>query len=217
MWAYLALAAVQAVGGYEQAALTRQNGQLQQNIANMNAKYAELDAYNAFKSGLSRAATEQTKVDQVLATQKAQEAGAGVQVGYGTAAALSANSELTGQINALTIQRNARYAAMGYQTQAINLRLGGEMTALKSNLAASEQQTQGLFQAAGTTVSGYGTYYSQGKGNSSRTGTNDQSWRMTSNNVDIDKNLTNLGTGAVANGGNAFDWSKINPGVSEMS
>lgn len=209
MGAYLALAGVQAAGGFFQADLIRQNGNLQQKIAGMNEQYAEVDADNALKAGYGQAAKQYGEGKQIIAAQDAGEAGAGVTIGYGTAAAVSANSILTSKLNSLAIQRQANETAMGYQTQALNIQVGGEMAQLQAQEQSAQAIGTGLTSAATTTLSGYAaTTQSTGKGVTSKTGTSDKPiWRVASTNVDIDPSQTNLGDGSVKTAyGNGYNW-----------
>lgn len=179
MGAYLALAGLQAVGGFQSADIIRQNGDLQASVNDMNAQYADLDAYRALESGYGNAARYQTTVDQTIAADRGAYASEGVQVGYGTAADVEGDNRIAGMVNTLQIQKNARNAAAGYQAQAINIRLGGQTIQLQAGLNASAAQSQGVMGAASTLLAGYGYSVSTGKGKDSNSGTNDQSWKKT--------------------------------------
>lgn len=171
MYAYLALAALQLVGGFQQADIIRQNGTLQGKIADMNAQFAEVDSHNALVAGYSNAARYQTQVDQVVGADKAAYAGANVDVRYGTATQVQDDNRVAGFENVLQMQKNAQNQAIGYEGQAINIKLGGQMTELQSNLNAAATQSAGMFSAASTALTGYAYGQSTGKGTTSRTGT----------------------------------------------
>lgn len=171
MWAYLALAAVQVVGGFQQADIIRQNGKLQGDMADMNARFAEVDAYNAREAGYSNAAKYETQIDQTVGAVKGAYAGANVDVKYGTASDVQTDNRVAGFENVLQLRRQAENAALGYQTQAINMRLGGQMTQLNAGLQAASAQASGLMQGIQTSVTGYAFGQSTGKGSTSRTGT----------------------------------------------
>lgn len=171
MWAYFALAAVQAVGGFQQADIIRQNGKLQGDVADMNARFAEVDAYNAREAGYSNAAKYETQIDQAVGAVKGAYAGSNVDVRYGTASDVQTDNKVAGFENVLQLRRQAENAALGYQTQAINMRLGGQMTQLNAGLQAASAQASGLMQGIQTSVTGYAFGQSTGKGSTSRTGT----------------------------------------------
>lgn len=171
MWVYLVLAAMQAISGVQNAQITRQNGALQNDIAQANAKYADLDAFNAIAKGQGDSAKYEGKADQAIDAGKAAFAGANVDISYGTAGDVISDNKVAATNNVLAIQRDAQMKAAGYVTQGINLRLGGQMQQLQSNLNASAQQGAGLMQAAATGVAGYAYSQGTGKGTASKTGT----------------------------------------------
>lgn len=171
MEAFLALAALQAVGGFQMAQITRQNGELQNDIADMNAKYADLDAFNAIAEGQGIAAKYEGSANSVIGADKAAFAGAGVAIGYGTAGDVITDNRIAAKNNVLQIQREAQNKAVGFKTQGINLRLGGQMSKLQANLNASSQQMAGVTSAVSTGVSGYAYSQTTGKGTTSKTGT----------------------------------------------
>lgn len=177
MGAYLALAGLQIVGGFQSADIIRKNGDLQANIANMNAQYAELDAYKATEAGYGNAARYQSTIDQTIAADRGAYASEGVQVGYGTAAAVQGDNRIAGMVNTLQIQKNARDQAAGYQAQAINIQLGAQTIQLQAGLNADSTQSQALLGATSTLLAGYGMNQSTGKGKDSSSGTNGQSWK----------------------------------------
>jgi hypothetical protein len=195
MGAYMALAGLQLYGSYQMSNITRQNGELQNNIAQFNSQFAELDAFNARATGQTNAARYGEQIDETQGADKAAEAGAGISIGYGTAADVDADNKIAGQTNVLQIQRAAQNQAVGYENQAINIRLGGSQTQLQSDLNASAQQESGVINAASSTVAGYAYSQSTGKGTSSRTGSDASPTFSKQANI----NLTSAGDGILAN------------------
>lgn len=185
MYAYIALAALQAVGGFQQADTIRKNGDLQAQVSQFNKQFADIDAHNALTNGYGQAARYQTIVDSTIGAGRAAYASQNVQVGYGTAGDVERDNRIAGLVNTLQIQKSARDQAVGYQAQSINLQLGGKMIQLQSNLQANAAQSGGIMQAASTAVAGYERSQSTGKGNTSRTGTNDQSWKADSKTMHV--------------------------------
>lgn len=170
MWAYAALAGLQLASGFQQADIIRQNGQLKASVDNLNARFADLDALKAQQDGQSAAARYANVVDSTVSAQRAAYAGAGQDVNFGTASQTQADAKVTGLMNTLEIQRQAREKAMGYQTQALNIRLGGTMSTLQSNMDAASAESRGIMSAITTGISGYQRMDSTGTGNTSRTG-----------------------------------------------
>lgn len=185
MYALIALAAIQTVGGFQQADTIRKNGDIQAEVNNFNAKFADIDAHNALASGYSDAARYDKVIDSVVSSGRAAYASEGVSVGYGTAGDMEKSNKIAGLVNSLQIQRQARDAAMGYETQAINLRMGGQMIQLQSNLQANAAASGGAMQGAQTGINAYMRDQSTGKGNTSRTGTNDQAWKVGSTDMHV--------------------------------
>lgn len=202
MGAFLALAALQAVGGFQQAEMTRQNGVLQNDIADMNAKYADLDAWNAIAEGQGVAAKYEGEANQVIGADKAAFAGAGVDVGYGTAGDVIADNKIAAKNNVLQIQRQAQMKAAGFKTQGINLRLGGQMAMLQSNLTASAEQGAGVMKAISTGIAGYTYSQGTGKGTASKTGTDSSPVYDKISEIHIN----HTGDGVVAGGGSGMGW-----------
>lgn len=177
MYAYLALAALQTVGGFQSADIIRQNGDLSASVNDMNAKYADIDAHNALEAGYTNAARYQNTIDATVGADKTAYASEGVSVGYGTAGDVTTDNKIAGMVNTLQIQRSARDQARGFEGQAINIRLGGQMTRLQSNLNANAAQSSGMMQAISTGVSGYDRYNTTGKGSTGHTGSDAKPWQ----------------------------------------
>lgn len=185
MFAYMALAGLQAAGGFQEADIIRQNGDLQASIQQMNSKYADLDAYNALSAGYANSAKYEGAVDRANSKVRGAYASEGVAVGYGTAGDVEKDNRIAGMVNSLQIQRTARDQAMGYQTQAINFKLGSDMTQIQGGLNASLSSLSGITKGAGSLISGYTFDQSTGKGKDSNTGTNDQSWNAPTHEVQM--------------------------------
>lgn len=178
MWAYALLAGSQLIGGYQQADAIKGSADVQQSINDMNAKYEEQDAFNAQKSGYSQADRYSTVVDSTIAKQRTNEAAAGQAVGYGTAGAVEGDSKLTGMVNVMQIQRQAREQAHGFQVQAINTQLGGAMQEQQAQMDASAAINKGFTGALSTGVSGYERSNVSGVGQNKNTGdSNSPTWR----------------------------------------
>lgn len=155
MWVYAALAAFQVASGFQQAQMIRENADLQNRVNDFNAAFAELDAYQAERQGFTDVSRYQTVVDKTLSDQRSAYAAQGVDVNYGTAAEVQAETRLTGILNMFDLQRQAREKAMGFKTEAINIRLQGGMRRLQSDLDASGVQRQAVIGAVSTGISGY--------------------------------------------------------------
>ncbi len=163
--AYGALAAFQMMAGNQQADAIRRQAAFKQQIDNMNAGYADLDAYNAEKQGHTQSARYQNVIDSTVAEQRTGYASSNVDVNYGTAAQVQGESRLTGLMNALDIQRQAREKAFGYTVQGINYRLGGVTAVGQGAVDAYGAEQAGVLNAARTGVSAWESNTVQGRNN----------------------------------------------------
>jgi hypothetical protein len=150
-----AAAAFQVVSGLHQAESIRANAAITAKINEMNAQALEFDAYQARLQGEAEVANYQTSIDQVVGQQRAGFAEQNVDVNFGTAAEVQAETRRTGFLNALEIQKQARARALGLTRQARNARIGSAMQDSQSSMAAQSAQTGGIVSAGMTALSGY--------------------------------------------------------------
>lgn len=153
--AYGAMAGLQIAGGLYQAQMIRMQSDMQSRINEMNAKYAEIDAYETEKFGDTEAAAYQVNIDQTVGEQTAGYAAQDVDVNFGTAADVIKETKTTGFLNQLEIRKQARAKAMGLRREAGNIRLNGGMQSDVANLQARSAQTAGFMQAGVTGLSFY--------------------------------------------------------------
>ncbi len=120
-------AAMGAVGSYYSASNARRNLQTSANVADINARTAELGAQSALAQG--ERAQQRTKLQtaQLKSTQRAGLAANGVDLGEGSAAQILTSTDVMGEIDAATVEADAVRNAWGYRTQAMNYRNEAEM------------------------------------------------------------------------------------------
>jgi opacity protein-like surface antigen len=171
MWAYVALAGAQVISAAQQAEMIQKQAKVQQRINEINAEFSELNAWEAMGDAQGEAARYDTQVSDVLGKQHAAFSGADVQIGYGTAGAVDADTRTMGMLNVLELQRRGRQQAFQHKIQAINQRLSGYMTGLQADIDAGAAIRQGTFAAAQTGIEAMKARASQGTGNSSKSGT----------------------------------------------
>lgn len=144
VYSSLAATAVTAYGQYQQ-------GQTQKDIANYNARGAEMQAEDALQRGQVAVDAQRAKVRQILGSQRAIMGASGAEVGSGTLGKVLDQTATLGELDARQIEVNAAREAWGLKTQATGARLGGEMAA-----------TGGLYGAGGSLLTGgsqaYGIY-----------------------------------------------------------
>lgn len=153
--AYAALAGFEVISGLQQAELIRNQARLTQAMGEMNAKFAELDAYEAEKFGYTQSAEYQKEIDATISQQRAAYMDQGIDVNFGTAAEVQQETRLTGFLNKLALQRQARARAMGIKTQASNLRLGATMTGAQADINSRAAVAQGVIGGAKAGISAY--------------------------------------------------------------
>lgn len=147
--------ALQAWDGLQQAESIRRSSAMQQRIDEMNAKYAEIDAYEAEKYGYTQVARYQTTIDQTSSEQKSILAAKNVDINFGTAAEVQADTKVAGMLNSVDLMNQARKRAFGLRTQASNLRLQGAMGGMQAEINAQGAQRHGLVSAGVTGLSMY--------------------------------------------------------------
>ena len=197
MYAYLALAGLQVASGFQQGQIIRQNGDLQAEIQEANAKYAQVDAYNALETGYGNAAKYQDVVDATVAADRGAYASEGVQIGYGTAGQQENDNHIAGMVNTLQIQKQARDQSVGYQVQGLNFTMAGQMTQLQSTINAGAAQSAGILQGiqSGAMAAYYGN--SAGQGKDSTTGSDSKPGQV----KPVTMNLTPGGDGVTSSPG----------------
>lgn len=154
-YAYAALALFQVASGAQQAEMVQANGRLSQRISDMNAKYADLDAYEAEKFGFTQSARYQSVIDSMIGEQKVRLANQNVDVNFGTAKELQEETKLTGFFNQLEIQNAARARARGLRIDASNMRLGSYMQGIQSDVSATAVRSSSYADAVKTGITGY--------------------------------------------------------------
>lgn len=134
-------------GGYrkEAAALNRK-------IAELNAMNAEHDAYESIRQGLSKKATYQNQVNDVIKSQDVLYAYADVDTSFGTAKSIQEQTKLNGMLNATDITNAAYAKALGYNRQALNYRIQGQMNEAAVINQANSDLTSKVISAGARTA-----------------------------------------------------------------
>lgn len=149
-WA-IASASIVVGSAVMQAAATQTAATIQEGVDQLNSQYADLDAYNAAQRGDAQSARYENTIQQTEGEQEVGEASKNVNVDFGTASEIAAQTKLTGYLNQLDIQKQANQQAMGYKVQALNLQSQATSTAI----GAQAQETAELVEGAGKSITGY--------------------------------------------------------------
>lgn len=120
------------------------SGNAAKRIGEFNAKVAERQAEEALMIGAEDEQRFRQGVRTLIGSQRAGFAGQNVDVGVGSAVDVQADAAFLGELDALTIRRNAAIEAQDKRDEAENYRMGG-----------AQQQTASRFAAAGT-ILGFG-------------------------------------------------------------
>jgi len=145
-----------AWGQYEQGRAANQAAQYQAQIARMNAEMADRRAQDAIERGREEEQKQMRATSQLMGKQQVGMAANGVDLSFGSPLDLIVDTALMGELDALTIKKNAYREAQDYKQQAANFRAEGEM----QRLAGKNAKRQGILQAGGTLLGGFGNAYS---------------------------------------------------------
>jgi hypothetical protein len=141
--------AAKEVGKAEQRAAYDQAG-----LADYNAQVADLQAADATARGQEEASRYRVGVRGMIGSQRAGFAGAGVEVGFGSAVDVQADAAFLGELDALTIRTNAAREAWGFQVQSEDLRRRAAIARKEGDYAAETGIVRGAAdRAAGNAAS----------------------------------------------------------------
>ena len=155
--AYAALAtqlfglAGQVAGSFYSARSQKTQARLQADLAEHNARMAEMGARQALFSGQRQAAARSLQAGQLLSAQKAAQAASGVDLSVGSTAELRAGTEIFKEADVNQIEANALMQAWGYRTQAADYRTQAWMARASSpspSLAAGATLLTGAVSVA---------------------------------------------------------------------
>lgn len=153
-----AWAGAQLWAGGMEADNIRAMGRVKEKLAEMNAGFAEQDAFNAEASGHSQSARYQVAIEKVAGAQRSGYAANNVDVNFGTAKEIQSETRLTGLMNQFDIQRQGHERALGFEREARNIRSGAQMGRIQTQSDAANAQAEGVLNAGNTLMSGYSNY-----------------------------------------------------------
>lgn len=150
-----ALAAFQIATGLQQAEMIKKNAELNKLMYSINKEYADLDANEALKQGITEEARYAGQIKQTVAAQNVAFAAADVDRSFGTAAEIQAETELIGELNKLKIRDQTHAKILGYKRQGLQY---GAQSAINQSSAATQAaatQAGAFLRGASTFASGY--------------------------------------------------------------
>jgi hypothetical protein len=158
-----AATAVQANAQRKAGQAAQAQGEYEGGILDRNAGVYDLQATDAISRGAEASARQRQAVRRMTGSQRVALAAQGIDIGSGSAADVQANTAYVGELDALTIENNARREAWGFQTQATNARAQAGLARTAGRTAAAS----GTNAAVGTLLTGGAQIYDiykRGKG-----------------------------------------------------
>lgn len=136
----------QVQAGNAQAEASRYNAQ----VAEMNATLADRAAKDALERGKTEEQRKRLEIAQLQGRQRAAMAANGVDLTFGSPLDTLVDTATMGELDALTIRRNAAREAYDYEAQGVNYRADAGL----SRMNASAAKMGGYLSAAGTILGG---------------------------------------------------------------
>ena len=155
MYQYAAIAGVQLAGGYFASQNIRETAKLNQEIANMNAEFAELDAHDAIVEGATEQARYQEVIDQTLGEQRLILTSQDIDINYGTTGAIQEETRFVSELNLMEIQKQSQERALGYKSQARTIKGQAVLDRADADAKSAQVLFNSAVGAAQTGISGY--------------------------------------------------------------
>lgn len=133
---------------YSQAQAARAQGAYQKQQLGFNARLSDLAAQDAIRRGQEDAQRHRTATKGLIGSQRASLAAQGIEIDSGSALEIQQDTRALGELDALTIQNNARRQAWGFKVQAQDLRFQGRMAKLGARTQARSTLIAGGMGAA---------------------------------------------------------------------
>jgi hypothetical protein len=132
---------------YAQSQAIKARATYQATIAKINTEMSTMQAEDSIRRGDIDARNYQKEVDQMIGSQRVAYAAQGVDVDFGSAAAIQEETRMQGAIDALKIRNNAWREAWGYRVEANNSTFAGEFAKIEGKSAAKQTLLTGGMQA----------------------------------------------------------------------
>lgn len=148
-----------AVGAIQQGNAAAEAQRYNAKVADMNAELSRRRAKDATERGARAEQQKRQEIAALKGKQVAAMAANGVDLSFGSPLDTIVDTAMLGELDALTIRKNAANENYDYRVQAEN----GRADAVLSRMNADAAQTGGYLNAAGTILGGASTAYSQYK------------------------------------------------------
>lgn len=148
--------AMSTVGSYYSAAMQKDAMKHQADIAEINARMADVAATQELKRGSEQQSQAKLQVANMKSTQRAALAANGVVLDEGSAQNIMDTTDYFANRDMDTIQANAVRAAFGHKTQALNMRMqAGSQRAGAAMISPGMQAASSLIGGAGSVASNW--------------------------------------------------------------
>lgn len=128
-------------------------------VSEMNAELSRRRAKDAAERGARDEQRKRQEIAAIKGKQQAALAANGVDLSFGSPLDMIVDTAMLGELDALTVRRNAANESYDYLVQAEN----GRADAVLNRMNADAAQTGGYLAAAGTLLGGASDAYSQYK------------------------------------------------------
>ena len=153
--------AISAMGAMQQAQGAQQSAEFNAQVAANNSITSRQRAIQEHDVGKVTAAKEALKARQLIGLQRATLAGNAVRVDAGSAADITADTQIQAQLDTATIRENSARSALGFLVQGANFDAqGGLILAEGSNRASAinSKAVGSLLTGAGSVASKWSNY-----------------------------------------------------------
>lgn len=145
--ALVALAAGSAISSYlgsrNAAKGVEAQGKYEQSILEQNAKFAEQNAADVVEQAGVDELRHKAAIKGLIGTQRTVAGAADIDINSGSIKDIQNETDLIGEIDALTIRNNAARQAWGYKVEAADLRNRGKLARMGALNQASAIRQQG--------------------------------------------------------------------------
>lgn len=148
-----------AVGAIQQGNAAAEAGRFNARVADMNAELSRRRAKDATERGARAEQQKRQEIAALKGKQVAAMAANGVDLSFGSPLDTIVDTAMLGELDALTIRKNAANENYDYRVQAVN----GRADATLSRMSADASQTAGYLNAAGTILGGGANAFAQFK------------------------------------------------------
>ena len=150
-------AIIGAIGKKQEGKALKNQAAFQASVARNNAILSERAAQDAIVRGREAERERRVKTRQLIGRQRTALAGAGQVVDTGSALDITEETAAIGELDALTIRRNAEREALGFRTEGINF----QSSALLADLRGESAERAGDLAFKTTLLTGAGSVASK--------------------------------------------------------